>query len=82
MSTNKSIFKSKIFWSSVILFIIGIEPYIPTIQTLLPEPIGAIFAIVLPAVIGLARLYMTFDKKTEITNDDVVELVENKKSEE
>lgn len=81
MDTNKSIFKSKIFWSSVVLFIIGIEPYIPTIQSVLPEQLGALFAIVLPAIIAIARWYMAYSAKSAITNKDVVELADTKTTE-
>lgn len=81
MDTNKSIFKSKIFWSSVVLFIIGLEPYIPTIQSVLPEHLGALFAIVLPAIIAVARWYMAYSAKSAITNKDVVELADTKTTE-
>lgn len=81
MDTNKSIFKSKIFWSSVVLFIIGLEPYIPTIQSVLPEHLGALFAIVLPAIIAVARWYMAHSAKSAITNKDVVELADTKTTE-
>lgn len=76
MDLNKSIFKSKIFWSSVVLFIIGLEPYIPTIQSLLPEHLGALFAIVLPALIAVARWYMAQTARNAITNSDIVELAD------
>lgn len=81
MDTNKSIFKSKIFWSSVVLFIIGLEPYIPTIQSVLPEHLGALFAIVLPAIIAIARWYMAYSAKSAITNKEIIELADTKTTE-
>ncbi len=81
MDTNKSIFKSKIFWSSVVLFIIGLEPYIPTIQSVLPEHLGALFAIVLPAIIAVARWYMAYSAKSAITNKEIIELADTKTTE-
>lgn len=60
----------------MVLFIIGLEPYIPTIQSLLPEHLGALFAIVLPALIAVARWYMAQSARTAITNSDIVDLAE------
>lgn len=48
---------SSIFMSGLILFIIGLEPFIPEIAAILPDNISAAVSIILPIVIMVARKY-------------------------
>lgn len=57
MKKTKKVWSSKIIISSLLLFIIGLEPFVPQIQAILPNDIGMIVAVVLPIVIMLARIF-------------------------
>jgi len=55
---TKYFWQSKIFWSSVVLFVIGLEPYIPMLNEVIPEGASKrVIALVLPLVILMARAY-------------------------
>lgn len=55
---TKYFWQSKIFWSSVVLFVIGLEPYIPMLNEVIPEgALKRVIALVLPLVILMARAY-------------------------
>lgn len=55
----KPVYKSKIILMSIALFLIGIEPYVPALQSILPTEISTIVAVVLPILIVAARIYST-----------------------
>lgn len=55
----KPMYKSKIVLMSVALFLIGIEPYVPALQAVLPVELSSIVAVVLPILIVAARIYST-----------------------
>lgn len=59
---TKKFWSSKIIISSLLLFIIGLEPFVPQIQAILPNDIGMIVAVVLPIVIMLARIFADNEK--------------------
>lgn len=48
---------SSIFVSALILFVLGLEPYIPELAALLPDNLSNIATIVLPAIIIIARRF-------------------------
>lgn len=52
---------SSIFVSALILFVLGLEPYIPELAALLPDNLSNIATIVLPAIIILARRFKDND---------------------
>lgn len=52
---------SSIFVSALILFILGLEPYIPELAALLPDNLSNIATIVLPAIIIMARRFKDND---------------------
>lgn len=62
MRKTKKAWSSKIIISSLLLFIIGLEPFVPQIQAILPNDIGMIVAVVLPIVIMLARIFADNEK--------------------
>lgn len=55
---SKYFWQSKIFWSSVVLFVIGLEPYIPALNEVIPDgALKRVIMLVLPLVILMARAY-------------------------
>lgn len=52
---------SSIFVSALILFVLGLEPYIPELAALLPDNLSNIATIVLPAIIIMARRFKDND---------------------
>lgn len=55
---SKYFWQSKIFWSSVVLFVIGLEPYIPALNEVIPDgTLKRVIMLVLPIVILMARAY-------------------------
>lgn len=48
---------SSIFMSGLVLFIIGLEPFVPEIAAVLPDGLSSAVAIILPIVIMVARKY-------------------------
>lgn len=57
-TTSKYFWQSKIFWSSVVLFVIGLEPYIPALNEVIPDgALKRVIMLVLPLVILMARAY-------------------------
>ncbi len=56
---EKPVYKSKIILMSVALFLIGIEPYVPALQSVLPVEVSSIVAVALPILIVAARIYAT-----------------------
>lgn len=52
---------SSIFVSALVLFILGLEPYIPELAALLPDHLSNIATIVLPAIIIMARRFKDND---------------------
>lgn len=49
--------KSKILMSSIVLFIIGLAPFVDQIKAILPTNAAAIAGVVLPIVILAARIW-------------------------
>ena len=58
---NKWAMFSSIFVSALVLFILGLEPYIPELAAMLPDNLSNIATIVLPAIILIARRYKDND---------------------
>lgn len=54
---NKLAIFSSIFMSALVLFIIGLEPYVPQIAEMLPDNLSNIATLVLPVIILLARRF-------------------------
>lgn len=52
---NKLAIFSSIFMSALLLFIIGLEPFVPQIAEMLPEHLKEIAMVVLPIIIMTAR---------------------------
>ena len=52
---------SSIFVSALILFVLGLEPYIPELAAMLPDNLSNIATIVLPAIIIMARRFKDND---------------------
>lgn len=48
---------SSIFMSGLVLFIIGLEPFIPEIAAVLPDNLSTAVSVILPIVIMVARKY-------------------------
>lgn len=48
---------SSIFMSGLVLFIIGLEPFIPELAAIVPDNFSSVVSIVLPIVIMAARRY-------------------------
>lgn len=48
---------SSIFMSGLVLFIIGLEPFVPQIAAVLPDNLSSAVSIVLPIIIMVARKY-------------------------
>ena len=59
---TKKVWTSKIVISSILLFLIGLEPFIPQLQQILPNDIGAIVAVILPIIILAARIFAQNEK--------------------
>ncbi len=56
--------KSKTLWASLVLFIIGLEAFVPQIKELLPDPYGKWAALVIPLVIMWFRVSGIQDRLT------------------
>lgn len=59
--------KSKTLWASLVLFIIGLESFVPQIKEVLPEPYGKWAALVIPLVIMWFRVSGIQDRLTTKT---------------
>lgn len=55
---TKPVYKSKIVGLSIVLFIVGLEPFIPQIRAVLPQ-YAEVIGLVLPVLILAARIYST-----------------------
>ena len=60
-NSNKWAMFSSIFVSALVLFILGLEPYIPELAAMLPDNLSNIATIVLPVIILIARRYKDND---------------------
>lgn len=58
---NKWAMFSSIFVSALVLFILGLEPYIPELAAILPDNLSNLATIVLPIIILIARRYKDND---------------------
>lgn len=60
-TNNKWAMFSSIFISALILFVLGLEPYIPELAAMLPDNLSNIATVVLPAIILMARRFKDND---------------------